>query len=296
MKPKSLLSHASYVLAFLLVTLSIVPISDSLAQRRRSPKPGGSFADDFLKTQFWLGIRGGINLTSQTPITRYSGFNPINYEEESLDKTYNEYSDPGFQVGLDITFYHKGFSLCLLPVFNKQVISYETDLRWSGDAEADQYETLYQAKQSFTFVELPLALKYDILQNKVRPFVMGGAFYAFTIAANKQIIIEETDYASGQARTFERANFNLSNKNEFNNNWGVFGGVGVSFDFWNIRSIIDVQYRHSFEPFINESERFSETQFTSFGDVQDDYSLQNMSASVSFVFPLRYIDKQFQSN
>jgi hypothetical protein len=124
---------------------------------------------------------------------------------------------------------------------------------------------------------------------------MAGAFYSIAFDANKEVRIFETDFASGQPVEFDRATIKLNNKEEIKNNWGVLGGLGVSFDFWNIRSIIDFQYRHSFQSIVNNQTRFDENTFSSFGEVQDDYSLQNYSASLSFVFPLRYIDSQFKA-
>jgi len=268
---------------------------DTVGQKRRKPSKPGSQAQEFLNTQWWLGIRGGTNFTQTTVINSFSGLNPINYSEENLEKEYQNFVKPAFHIGLDITFYHKGFSILTFPTFFRNNITYSSKLSWAGETERDQYETSYDVNQSITFLELPIAVKYDIIGDKIRPFVMAGAFYSIAFDANKEVQIFETDYASGEAVQFDRANIKLNNKNEIKNNWGVLGGVGVSFDFWNIRSIIDVQYRYSFQSIVNSETRFNENTFSSFGEVQDDYSLQNYSASLSFVFPLRYIDSQFKA-
>jgi hypothetical protein len=270
-------------------------VFDSLGQRRKKPNTPASQAQEFLNTQWWLGLRGGMNYTQTTLIESFSGLNPINYNAENLNKEYEDFVDPAFHIGLDITFFHKGFSIMSFPTFFRNNINYNSQLSWAGAAERDRYETYYNVKQSITFLELPVAVKYDIFGDKIRPFVMGGAFYSIALDANKEVQIFETDYASGDPVEFERANIKLNNKEEIKNNWGVLGGLGVSFDFWNIRSIIDVQYRHSFKSIVNSETRFTENTFSSFGEVQDDYSLQNYSASLSFVFPLRYIDSQFKA-
>jgi len=278
--------------ALILFALALNPAYSQL--RKQKPKPGNK-AQEFLKTQWWLGIRGGTNITQTTLIESFSGLNPINYNEDKLVKEYEDFVDPAFHIGLDVTFYHKGFSVMTYPTFFRNNINYNSELVWSGETDRDQYETSYQVRQSITFLELPIAVKYDILGEKIRPFVMAGAFYAFAFDANKEVNVFETDYASGEAVEFERANIKLNNREEVLNNYGVLGGIGVSFDFWNIRSIIDVQYRHSFQSIVNDQTRFDENTFSSFGEVQDDYSLQNYSASVSFVFPLRFIDSQFKA-
>jgi hypothetical protein len=294
------LSKTDYMwkLRFLPIVLSVFLLFsafEGMAQKRKKPSTPSSKAQEFLNTQWWLGIRGGSNFSQTTLIKSYSGLNPINYSDENLAKEYEDFVNPAFHVGLDITFYHKGFSIMSFPTFFRNNINYSSELRWSGESERDQYETSYEVKQSITFLELPVAVKYDIIGDKIRPFVMAGAFYAIAFDANKEVQIFETDYASGAPVEFDRANIKLNNKEEINNIWGVLGGVGVSFDFWNIRSIIDLQYRHSFQSAVNSETRFDENTFSSFGEVQDDYSLQNYSASLSFVFPLRYIDSQFKA-
>ncbi len=269
-------------------------LNAGIAQKRKPPKRPGSNSD-FLKTQWWLGIRSGINYTNATPIERFPGFNAINYDEERLNKTYNDFELPAFHVGLDITFYHAGFSITTMPTFFKHNISYSSGTAWVGDADTERFETAYESQQSVTFIDVPVAVKYDILDGKIRPFAMAGAFYSFAFDANKEVAITETDYASGAPIAYDRTSINLNNRNEFVNNWGVLGGIGASFDFWNIRTIIDFQYRHSFNSVVNPAERFQESVFSSFGEIQDDYSLSNYSGSISFVFPLRYIDSQFKA-
>lgn len=280
-----------------LIILLLLALSANLAEaqkRRKSPnKPNGNF--DFLDTQWWLGIRSGLNFTNATPINRYPGFYPINYDEEVLYKSYEDFQSPAFQVGLDITFYHKGFSISTFPSFFKHNINYNSSVSWRGDASEEQFETRYNTQQSVTFIDLPIAVKYDFLNNKIRPFIMAGAFYSFVFDANKSVQVQEIDYAFGSGKQYDRTTLNLNNKEEFLNNWGVLGGLGASFDFWNIRTIIDIQYRHSFNGIIDADSRYRETVFSSFGEVQDDYSLANFSSSISFVFPLRYIDSQFKA-
>jgi len=282
-------------LSGLLLFVFCISSLDLSAQRRKKQKSPASQAQEFLSTQWWLGIRGGTNLSQTTLIKSFSGLNPINYSEENLEKEYENFVKPAFHIGMDITFYHKGFSILTFPTFFRNNIVYSSQLSWSGETERDQYETSYDVQQSITFLELPLAVKYDVIGDKIRPFVIAGAFYSIVFDANKEVQVFETDYASGEPVQFDRANIKLNNKEEIKNNWGVLGGVGVSFDFWNIRSIIDVQYRHSFHSIVNSETRFDENTFSSFGEVQDDYSLQNYSASLSFVFPLRYIDSQFKA-
>lgn len=279
----------------LICIILCISINQANAQKRRKVQAKPSGQADFLKTQCWLAIRSGINFTNVNPLERHPGFYPINYSEDLLDKAYENFTAPAFHVGLDITFYHAGFSVSTFPSFYKHNMVYKSTSVWLGNTASEQYESIHNIEQSVTFIDLPLAIKSDILKNNVRPFVVVGALYSFIFDANKSVQIQEVDYASGNALTYDRTTLCLNNEQDFLNNWGVLGGTGASFDFWNIRTIIDIQYRHSLTTIVEPTSRYTETIFSAFGEIVDNYKLANFSGSISFVFPLRYIDNQLKA-
>ena len=64
--------------------------------------------------------------------TDYFIFSPLDYESENLQKTYDVFNLVGGQAGLDLSFYHKGFSIGLQPTFKimrlHSVVTQKTDI------------------------------------------------------------------------------------------------------------------------------------------------------------------------
>jgi len=82
-------------------------------------------------------------------------------------------------------------------------------------------------------------------------------------------------------------------KDAFQNYYGWVAGGGASFDYWNIRTVIEITYNQSLNSVTREGT--SQNELSSLGDQNDDVHLSHIVGSVSFVFPLRFIDKQFQA-
>lgn len=289
MIPNALLfaSRAVIVLALLLCT--------QLSVAQRKPKPLKSSFESFLDTQWWLGLRFGLNYTQPDPLTRFSALNALDYDGEALEKTYTRFAHPGGQAGLDITFYHKGISLGLQPTFKIMRYAYFSDLEWSGNSEADRFETRYDINQSIQVIEVPLVLKYDVLRRgKLRPFILAGLQQSFMISAEKETTITHTDYSSGMPQEYKSGKINFGVKDQFKNFFGAVGGAGVSADAGNIRTVLEVTYLYALNAVTETSNRYRENELVSIGEVNDELKLNNINVSLSFVFPLRYIDKTFQ--
>lgn len=265
----------------------------SVAQRK--PKPLKSSFESFLDTQWWLGLRFGLNYTQPDPVTRFSALSPINYDEANLEKTYENFSQSGGQAGLDVTFYHRGISIGLQPTFKIMRYTYFSDLAWAGDETVDDFETRYDINQKISVIEVPLIFKYDLIQRgKIRPFLLAGLQHSFLIAAEKETTIMHTDYASGAPREYSGGKVNLGVKDQFKNFSGALGGAGVSLDAGNIRTILEATYLYALTPVTEKNNLYQENELVSLGEVNDEIKLRNINVSLSFVFPLRYIDKTFQ--
>ncbi|MEL7148438.1 MAG: outer membrane beta-barrel protein, partial [Bacteroidota bacterium] len=138
-----------------------------------------NYISEFLSTQWWLGFRIGTNITQVNPIDRFSGISPVNYDASTLNKTYDDYNLAGIAAGLDITFYHKGWSIAFQPNFRRSRFSYQNSLFWEGVTDLERFETDFYQEQKVDFFDLPLQLKYDLLKKEVRPFISIGAYYSF---------------------------------------------------------------------------------------------------------------------
>lgn len=257
------------------------------------PKPD----DIFLQTQWWLGFRTGGNLTEAEPTMSYSGFSPINYSSASNEKRYSSFDKLGGQAGLEITFYHRGFSFSLQPNYRRERFSYINNFVWTDTGNPDnQLELQYDQDHQLDYIEIPLFIKYDITHGKVRPFVQVGGYYATLVNASKSVEITGTDYASGNESPFQTQKAIIGAKDLFiKSSIGVTGGVGVSYDFWNMRLIFDATYRYGLNNITNTKNRYTENQLAGIGDALDDVELRNISFTFGFLFPLRFLSKTYDA-
>lgn len=281
-------SYGSKVVAFCLLLLLA---QLSVAQRKAPPSP----LKNFLSTQWWLGLRFGMNYTQPIAKTDYYIFSPINYDQELRDKTYDTYNLAGGQAGLDVSFYHKGFSIGLQPTFKIMRYSYSNYFEWLGSGEADRLESSIDIEQVLQAIEVPLIFKYELVNTgKIRPFVLLGGQQSFIVNAQKKATVKHTDYLGDVPQSYSGGNFNLGNTDRMQNFAGVLGGIGTSLDYANIRTVIEITYLRGLTAITSGENPFTENELVGIGDVNDKLRINNINAAISFVFPLRYIDKTFQ--
>lgn len=293
-----------FLLRYLVCLFIVLGCMESHAQfikKRRgngfaSRRPGQG--NSFLDTQWWLGLKTGLNLTQAVPEARYAVFSPVNYDATTLNKTYGSYEKTGVQAGIEVTFYHKGFSLSFQPNYRVQRFGYQNKYTWENREIASQQLTLNYTRQvRLRYVDLPLIIKYDILQQTTfRPFIQLGGYYVLLAGADKSVSVSGSDRASGGVNEFEGASLNAGADALFlKSSAGVLGGAGVNYDLWKIRVVCDVVYRYGLQNITNASNRYANNSLSGLGDTMDDISLHNISINLSFLFPLRFISKDFNA-
>ncbi|MEQ6167112.1 MULTISPECIES: outer membrane beta-barrel protein [unclassified Ekhidna] len=271
--------------------LMLVVLSGAIMAQK---KPDKNPLESFLDTQFWLGIKMGMNYTQAFPETRNTGFSPIDYNADSLQKSYDDFALPGAHVGLEMNFYHKGFSASFQPAYKRSRFKYNSVLEWQGETSGNRFETRYDVEQRVDVLELPLMIKYDVIRSgKIRPFVMVGGFHSRILSAQKEVDITQIDYSSGNPLTSDGGSTSLGVKDAFKPFSGLSGGVGVNLDYWNIRTVFEVNYKHSLtsatQPNVQQNE------LSSLGETNDEIFLRDINVSLSLVFPFRFIDQQFKA-
>lgn len=282
---KSSSSLIKLTLVGLLCFVCLVPLQ---AQRKLDAKGG---LEAFLDTQWWLGLRAGSNLTRPSSQGSFSVLSGIDYEADRLAKNYEIFQSPGIQLGLDLTYYHRGLSIGLLPSFKRYQYRYLNALNWITATET--FETKYEVDQSLDFLEVPLVLKYEVMKSgNLRPFVQAGFQWAFTLGARKSLSVTHQEGTPAESSGGSLA---IDTKNDFQGFAALLAGLGVNYDIGNIRTTLDISYHHGLTRIINEGQLFAESQLIALGDINDDIRLQNIQASISFLFPLRFIDTTFKS-
>lgn len=287
------------MMRFIIFILLLASCLSGQAQNKK--KPGGLAAkpsqqNKFLEKQWWLGFKAGTNLSQAVPIKRYSIMTPTNYALALTDKSYDSYGTMGAQAALEITFYYKGFSFSTQPAYRHSSFTYSNQYQWTNSENpAEQLILQYDQEQKIDYADFPLIVKYDILRNKLRPYVQVGVFYSMLINANKSVKVSGTDYASGGTNQFVNQEIIVGAKDLFDNYWGIMAGVGADYNLGNVRLVLDVSYWKGMSNITNVENRFGNDRLAGIGDAQDDLDLNNIVISAGVLFPMRYLSSGFKT-
>lgn len=250
----------------------------------------------FLDKQWWLGFKAGPNLSSAAPVKRYTVLTPTNYSTTATEKQYRAFTKTGMQATLEATFNFKGIALSFQPTVRSARFTYESQMEWrSTENPADRLELKFEHDQRIDHFDFPLLAKYELLGNRLRPYVQIGVFYSVLLNATKAVTVSGADYASGGTNTFKNEPVIVGAKDLFVNSWGLLGGIGANYNVGNVRLVLDVSYRQGMSNIANVDSRFSNDRLTGIGDAQDDLRLNNIMISTGCLFPLRFISRNYLS-
>ena len=268
--------------------------------KRKSPKfnstrPSGQ--NQFLDKQWWLGFKAGTNLSQADVMKRYTILTPTNYASDQTDKTYDAFNVFGILTSVEASFYYKGFSFSLQPSYRSSYFTYSNQLRWFSTTNSSESLTqTFNQEQKVEFAEIPFLIKYDVYGDRLRPFVQVGIYYSMLINAVKTVQVAGTDIASGGTNQLSSEPVIVGTKDLFANNWGLIGGVGVTYQTGNVRWILDATYRMGMSNIVDTKNRFANDRLSGIGDAQDDLKLNNIVITAGVLFPLRFLSNDFKSN
>ncbi len=286
---------------FYLLILCLLLVSAGFAQGKRKKPAGFNKAnndnDQFLQKQWWLGFKAGTNLTQAVVDKSYTVISDVNGVSSPLaEKKYKNFNKLGTQVGLEITFSYREFSASVQPTYRHARFVYMNAYAWAGVDPKDQLILEYEQEQKVDHFEIPLILKYEYGNRKLRPYVQLGIYTAFLVNASKSIQISGTDYASGGANQFENPPIIVGAKDLFaKNHWGLIGGAGVNYHMGNVRFNLDVMYKHGMSNITSTKNRYSNDRISGAGDALDNLKMNNLAFSLGCLFPLRFLGSGFKS-
>lgn len=289
----------------LLLFCSLLFLSVEAQEKKRKKTSSPAFKEKkaredakFLNKQWWLGLKGGANLSKVSVEKSYSAIAPTNYDYSAIAKRYTSFDLIGSQVTLEATFYFKGFSLSFQPTFQHSRFIYTNNYSWSSELEATNHVELnFEQEQKVDHAILPLIVKYDIAGNKLRPYVQIGVYTAMLINANKSVTITGIDNAAGGVNEFTEESITIGAKDLFaKNHWGIMAGAGLNYNLGNnVRLNLDVLYRHGMSNIVSTDNRYGSDRLSGVGDVMDDLTLDNLSFSAGCLFPLRFLSSGFKT-
>lgn len=252
--------------------------------------------EQFLQKQFWLGLKGGANLSAVNVTQQYNIISPTNYNPQLITKQYDNYKQVGSQFALELTYYYKGFSFSFQPGFQTVVFTYTNSFLWQGDTEGEMVQLNYENENKVSHFILPLLIKYEFTGNRLRPYLQGGFYQGILADATKTLTMKGVDNASGGVNDFENEPIIVGAKDLFAKyHWGLIGGAGVYYNLGNVRLNLDVQYRFGMSNISNVENRYSNDRLTGTGDAMDDLTLDNIGVSAGVLFPMRFLESGFKS-
>ncbi len=276
-----------------LTVLALLLTTTIWAQNRKKPPS----KDPFLKTQWYLGFFAGGNLSKATPSTAYYGYEPLNYDIRVMDKTYSGLKKLGAQAGLVFMFYTKGFTIALKPGIHSYEVEHTTNANWNDSTDPTNSLLInYNHTTHFNYLEFPLSVQYDLLKGKIRPYVGFGGFYGLLLQANRTIERSGTDSASGSLGNFSNQATTIGVSDLFiKSALGLNGFVGVSYDPGNIRITMDIGYKLGLNNITSTENRYLNNELSAIGEATDDLTIQNLYLNFGFVFPLKFISKNYNA-
>lgn len=291
----------------LLVVLMSLSLTAAFAQNNGSRKKnrvsymtkdrGKREENKFLEKQWWLGLKGGTNLTRAAVTTHFSGLSPTNYPTDETHKEYEDFKSFGSQVTLEGTFYFRQLSLSVQPTYSRSQFVYTNHYTWTDPENAGHsLELNYRQLQKTEHLVIPVLVRYDLTETKFRPYVQAGAFASLLINAGKEVTISGTDYASGGEHEFSGDPIIVGARDLFANAYyGLCGGAGVHYHQGNVRLTLDILYRYGMTNIVSPSHRYGNDRLAGVGDAMDDMTMDNLVISLGCVFPLRFLGNAYKA-
>ncbi len=258
------------------------------------------------KTQWWLGLKAGMNATS---VTVPEPFTVLTSDVNDGKKEYQSSFDRlGYQVAIQTDFDIFGVvDISFQPGLRVLKYGYENKWSWMDSTGQLAYELTNLHHQSLTYLDLPLVFKFNFIssgQGKISikgkekkdikitssggliAFVEGGAFYNRLLSADKKVTQTVNNMGEETESLFQQ---NINNA-FINSSYGWLAGLGVGYDFQSVRVTMDVVYRKGVHNLTREMTRYENSVLVNeYYDVPDNIKLSNWEVSFHVLFPFKFV-------
>lgn len=282
------------LLITIITTSALLPPQTALAQgkaKKRKPAIKNSSSDI---NQWWIGVRGGVNLSSATASKSYSVFTYTSGITEGTNKKqYESFSLPGLQFGFTVSYeFIRGLSANLLPSYTSNRFAYNNAFQWTDTQDpSKRVTTAYHFETRLQYIEIPLSIKYELTSGRFKPYVQAGGYYGLLTDAIKKVTTSGIDKASGADTEINVSELSVGIEDRTQkNNFGVLGGAGFTYNVGNARLGLEVNYFYGLQNLDQGGMKFTDNQLISGTyDVPDDYALNNINISMQVIIPLKFI-------
>lgn len=285
------------LIALIPLSLIIFCVEAQIKRKQTYNRPSDK-KNTFLHKQWWIGIKGGGNLSCVDVDKTYSIITPTNYAASDIKKKYESFSDLGAQVSLEATFYYRGFCISVQPGYQRVAFNYENKFTWTDPEQSLlTVDLTYRQNHWMEYLTLPVVVRYEYPAGRFSPYVHAGFYSNILLNANKELIVTGRDQSAGGPNDFESEPVVVGATDLFARyHYGVLGGIGTFYTLGNVRLNLEVQYRMGLSLLNSPENRYDNDRMSGMGDAMDDLRLNNLSVSIGTLFPLRFLSSGFKSS
>lgn len=242
-------------------------------------------------SQWWIGVGGGLNLTSMQVLERYHVLTPT--AGELPEKEYSHFNAMGNQFNLMVSYSFGNLSVLIQPGIHQYKFKYDNRFEWQSTENPDNNIFIdNEHSHSLNYLNLPFKFRYAFSFSSVFvPFIQGGGYYALLAKGDKSIESSGVDNASGSSNQLPLD----SQADEitdlfYKSNYGLTAGAGFMLPIGDGMAVFEINYDRGFRNIVNPETRYTVDKFvTGAYDVPDDMVMSNISANFTFAIPLKFI-------
>lgn len=259
------------------------------AQSKRGRKPSSPYTG----TQWWTGVHVGANLSAASVAQQYHVIIPTAENPPVERKAYQSFRKPGFQFGVTLrSDIARWLSVGVMPVYAVYRYNYISTMHWESPEAANKNLRLdFDHTHAQHYLNIPLALNYNIMTRPVGVFLQGGGYYGWLLSGSKRVDIAGVDNASGSENKLDIDSQSADITPALNRkNYGLIFGAGVFFPLMDGRFTATFNYQYGLSDVARKGARFESDQFvTGSYDAIDDLSLRGLSLTVELAIPLKLV-------
>lgn len=249
------------------------------------------------KSTLLVGFYGGVNFSKPLVLEFYQIIESIDDTPAINEKEYEGFfSNFGNQFGF-VAFYPVvgNFHIGLLPSFSTYSYHYNSYNSWIDPSLPDaSINQTFKHHQKLRYIECPLVARYYFGTNAFKPFLHGIFSYGFMHSTDK-VVESEINYDLGTSAVPITSSENSASYTDsfIKSKLSMGGGAGVSYDLNQLILTLDVSYLVNLNNITNESNRYSNPNFTGASyDIQDDIRLNSIFINLGLIFPINKITKR----
>lgn len=246
----------------------------------------------YRKNRVFLGLYGGVNYSLPKITEEHHILIPDPQSSDALsEKEYGKlFQNGSHQFGMYFLYsMTRRFSLVFQPAYYTYEFKYRTAYAWSDTVDHMNFEREMHHDQKVSYFSLPLLVRWDMTVKQFAPYLQLGVYTDFRHQANKSISYDSTIDGELNEGQLSSTTAKVTATDHFNKfNFGLVGGVGISYFSKYFVIGIESNFRYGFFPLINNRNRYADlTGFTGqYLDVFDQLLMRNLNFQLKLLFPI----------